>query len=54
MKNNKNDRILNVVEIFKSIQGEGANAGGLQSLYVLPVAIRHVGIVIPIGVKAVK
>jgi 7-carboxy-7-deazaguanine synthase len=27
MKNNSSDIILNVVEIFKSIQGEGANAG---------------------------
>ena len=27
MKNNIADRILNVVEIFKSIQGEGANVG---------------------------
>ena len=27
MKNNASDSILNVVEIFKSIQGEGANAG---------------------------
>lgn len=27
MKNNLSDTVLNVVEIFKSIQGEGANAG---------------------------
>jgi len=27
MKNNSSESILNVVEIFKSIQGEGANTG---------------------------
>jgi len=35
MKNNSSEIMLNVVEIFKSIQGEGANTGRAAVIVIL-------------------